>query len=62
MYEAESHRSKGWSVRVVQELSKGKKSKLVEPLKQNTAAMVNFLQQQQQLHKGFSFPALFQEP
>lgn len=51
MYEAESRRSKGRSVRVVQEPSRSENSELVELLKQNTAAMnqiVNFVQQQQQ--------------
>ena len=51
MYEAESRRGKGRSVRVVQESSMGENSELVELIKQNTAAMnhmVNFVQQQQQ--------------
>ena len=51
MYEAESRRSKGRSVQVVQEPLKGENNELVELLKQNTAAMnqiVNFVQQQQQ--------------
>ena len=51
MYEAESRRGKGRSVRVVQESSKGESSELMELIKQNTAAMnqmVNFVQQQQQ--------------
>ena len=51
MYEAESRRGKGRSVRVVQESSKSENSELLELIKQNTAAMnqmVNFVQQQQQ--------------
>ena len=51
MYEAELRRGKVRSTRVVQELSKGENSKLLEFIKQNTAAMnqmVNFVQQQQQ--------------
>ena len=51
MYEAESRRGKGRSVRVVQESSKGENSELMELIKQNTAAMnqmVNFVHQQQQ--------------
>ena len=55
MYEAESRRSKGRSVRVVQEPSRSENSELVELLKQNTAAMnqiVNFVQQQQQQPSG----------
>lgn len=51
MYEAESRRSKGRPVRVVQEPPHEEKSELVELLRQNTAAMnqmVNFVQQQQQ--------------
>ena len=55
MYEAESRRSKGRSVWVVQELLRSENSELVELLKQNTAAMnqiVNFVQQQQQEPSG----------
>lgn len=47
MYEAESRRNQGRSVRVVHEPSKGENSELVELLKQNTAPMnqiVNFVQ------------------
>ena len=50
MYEAESRRSKGRSVWVVQELLRSENSELIELLKQNTAAMnqiVNFAQQQE---------------
>ena len=59
MYEAESRRGKGWSVRVVQESSKGKNSELLELIKQNTAAMnqmVNLVQQQQQQQQPSSEP------
>ena len=51
MYEAESRRGKGRSVRVVQESPKGENSELLELIKQNTAVMnqmVNLVQQQQQ--------------
>ena len=50
MYEAESRRSKGRSVRVIQEPSRSENSELVELLKQKKKAMnqiVNFVQQQQ---------------
>lgn len=59
MYEAESRRGKGRSVRVVQESSKSENSELLELIKQNTAAMnqmVNFVQQQQQQQQPSSEP------
>lgn len=59
MYEAESRRGKGRSVRVVQESSKNENSELLELIKQNTAAMnqmVNFVQQQQQQQQPSSEP------
>ena len=59
MYEAESRRGKGRSVRVVQESSKSENSELLELIKQNTAAMnqmVNFVQQQQQQQQPSSKP------
>ena len=51
MYEAESRRTKGRSVRVIQEPAQDERSAFAELLKQNTAAinqMVNFVQQRQQ--------------
>ena len=51
MYEAESHCSKGWSVRVIQEPPQWEKNELMDLLKQNTAAvnqMVQFVQKQHQ--------------
>ena len=59
MYQAELHRGKGRSVRVIQELLKSKSSELLELIKQNTAAMnqmVNFVQQQQQQQQPSSEP------
>ena len=51
MYEAESRRTKGRSVRVIQEPAQDERSAFAELLKQNTAAinqMVHFVQQQRQ--------------
>ena len=51
MYEAESRRTKGRSVRVIQEPAQDERSAFAELLKQNTAAMnqmVHFVQQHQQ--------------
>ena len=51
MYEAESRRTKGRSVRVIQEPTQDERSVFTELLKQNTAAinqMVHFVQQHQQ--------------